>query len=1187
MRKITKQFISILLSVCMIMLCFSDSNVYAEEVQAPAIIADSLTISTTQATVGDVVTFSIGLANDNGTSQVSIFLSNTETHYATPTEQMTYNELTGLYEYQFKITDDIPNGLWRVSYIGASDQSNNYIGGIYDFGDKGCFKVTGTAADSQAPVIDATSLTISTSQATTGDIVTISVKATDDGEMDTVKLNLENTNVYSPMFGLPMTYNTTTGLYEYQFEITNETSGGKWKVTSITAEDKAGNYSQEYNFGENIYFKVHGTEIDSQLPVIDVDSLTITPTQAMAGDVVTISVRVTDDKGIKSVWFTLNNEWFDSRMPVMTYNETTGLYEYQFEVTDETSTGTWKIGKIGASDIEGNEVYENDLGEKGSFIVERDSQAPNIDKTSLKLSKTKATVGDTVNISVKATDNIGIDSITLSLISVETNYWMFDLPMTYNETTGFYEYPFKITDETLNGRWKIMSIMASDKAGNRVAESDFTENRYFKVTGTKTNPDIEAPIIDASSLQLSKTKATVGDTINASIKVTDNAGINYVTLYLKNTKSSSSWSASMTYNEKTKLYEGQIDISDTTVNGKWTVASVVACDTSYNYTEEKNFGEEKFFEVSGTKVDSQGADIDTGSVKYSMSKATTGDTVTISLKVTDNSEIEYVFLTLQNMDTNYSVSGLNAMTYNKSTGLYEYQFKITDEIPNGRYRLSYITVYDKENPSTDASNFGEDYFTVTGTKADSEAPVIDAGSLTFDKTQVKAGDTVKATLKATDNVGITSISLNFEHIQRRRTMSMPMTYNEATGLYEGSLEITPEVLLGDWKVSAGASDKQGNSSSVSEFSTRLHVIDEDELGNVSLGQFINTSKGVQINWIAADNAETYRVYRKIAGGKWATIAKKLTGTSYTDSTAQQGVTYYYTVRAVNGSTLSSSYDGSKSITCVKQLADVTLGALENTKQGVTINWTEVSGAKTYQISRRTADGRWKTVSKEATGNSYVDKTAEDGELYYYTVRALNDKVISASYDKKKNITCVKQLADVTLGSLKNTKQGVVINWTEVSGAQTYQISRRTADGKWKNLSRKATGTSYTDNTAQNGVTYYYTVRALNGSVISASYDKKKSITSVNKLDNVTMEKLTSTNQGVQVKWKSVEKAKCYRVYRRTADGKWATLADKITGTSYIDKTAKTGTTYYYTVRALNDKVISPSYDGSKKITYSK
>ena len=643
----------------------------------------------------------------------------------------------------------------------------------------------------------------------------------------------------------------------------------------------------------------------------------------------------------------------------------------------------------------------------------------------------------------------------------------------------------------------------------------------------------------------------------------------------------------MTYNEKTKLYEGQIDISDTTVNGKWTVSSVVACDTSYNYAEEKNFDEEKFFEVSGTATDSQGADIDTSSVKYSMSKATTGDTVTISIKVTDDSEIENVFLTVENIDTHYVPFSFYPMTYNEVTGLYEYQFKITDETPNGRYRLAYISVHDKASNSSDTSDFGEDYFEVTGTKADSEAPVIDADSLSFDKVQVKSGDTVKAMVKATDNVGITDMSLFFEHTRRGRSMSLSMTYNEKTGYYEGNLKITPEVLLGYWKVSASAFDAQGNNSSVKEFATMLHVIDEDDLGNVSLGKFINTSKGVQIHWSAVDNAETYRVYRKTAGSRWTTIAKKIKGTSYTDSTAEDGVTYYYTVKAVNGSAMSPSYDGSKSITCQKQLEDVTLGVLENTKQGVTINWTEVSGAKTYQISRRTADGRWKTVSKEATGNSYVDKTAEDGELYYYTVRALNDKVISASYDKKKNITCVKQLADVTLGSLKNTKQGVVINWTEVSGAQTYQISRRTADGKWKNLSRKATGTSYTDNTAQNGVTYYYTVRALNGSVISASYDKKKSITSVNKLDNVTMEKLTSTNQGVQVKWKSVEKAKCYRVYRRTADGKWATLADKITGTSYIDKTAKTGTTYYYTVRALNDKVISPSYDGSKKITYSK
>ena len=418
-------------------------------------------------------------------------------------------------------------------------------------------------------------------------------------------------------------------------------------------------------------------------------------------------------------------------------------------------------------------------------------------------------------------------------------------------------------------------------------------------------------------------------------------------------------------------------------------------------------------------------------------------------------------------------------------------------------------------------------------------------------------------------------------------MSLSMTYNEKTGYYEGNLKITPEVLLGYWKVSASASDAQGNSSSVKEFATMLHVIDEDELENVSLGQFINTSKGVQIHWSAVDNAETYRVYRKTAGSRWTTIAKKIKGTSYTDSTAEDGVTYYYTVKAVNGSAMSPSYDGSKSVTCQKQLEDVTLGVLENTKQGVTINWTEVSGAKTYQVSRKTTDGRWTTLTKKATGTSYLDKTAQNGVSYYYTVRALNDNVISASYDKTKTITCVKQLADVTLGALKNTSKGVTVNWTEVSGAKTYQVSRRTTDGRWKTLTKKATGTSYLDKTAQNGVSYYYTVRALNDNVISASYDKTKTITCVKKIANVMLGALKNTSKGVTVNWTEVSGAKVYQVYRRTTDGRWTTLIKKATGTSYLDKTAENGVTYYYTVRALNDNVISPSYDGSKKITYSK
>jgi fibronectin type 3 domain-containing protein len=58
-------------------------------------------------------------------------------------------------------------------------------------------------------------------------------------------------------------------------------------------------------------------------------------------------------------------------------------------------------------------------------------------------------------------------------------------------------------------------------------------------------------------------------------------------------------------------------------------------------------------------------------------------------------------------------------------------------------------------------------------------------------------------------------------------------------------------------------------------------------------------------------ASKYYVYRKTASGSWSKIATT-TSTSYTDKTAKKGTTYYYTVKAVSGSYLSS-YTSSKAV----------------------------------------------------------------------------------------------------------------------------------------------------------------------------------------------------------------------------------------------------------------------------------
>ena len=72
---------------------------------------------------------------------------------------------------------------------------------------------------------------------------------------------------------------------------------------------------------------------------------------------------------------------------------------------------------------------------------------------------------------------------------------------------------------------------------------------------------------------------------------------------------------------------------------------------------------------------------------------------------------------------------------------------------------------------------------------------------------------------------------------------------------------------------------------------------------------VSSNGQVNVSWTPVENAQEYRVYRKVAGGGWVRIAT-VGNTSYTDSTAAAGTTYYYTVRATctwDGQTYLSGY----------------------------------------------------------------------------------------------------------------------------------------------------------------------------------------------------------------------------------------------------------------------------------------
>ena len=134
--------------------------------------------------------------------------------------------------------------------------------------------------------------------------------------------------------------------------------------------------------------------------------------------------------------------------------------------------------------------------------------------------------------------------------------------------------------------------------------------------------------------------------------------------------------------------------------------------------------------------------------------------------------------------------------------------------------------------------------------------------------------------------------------------------------------------------------------------------DQLELDNVELGEFINTSEGVQINWKSVLNAKTYQVYRRKTDEKWRAIARNIQTTSYLDTTAEEGLTYFYTVRALHGKVISPSYEKNRMICCEKKIElfydssqQEPVIKVEDVTMKFKVSTSNASGIKEYLIQR--------------------------------------------------------------------------------------------------------------------------------------------------------------------------------------------------------------------------------------------
>ncbi len=238
-----------------------------------------------------------------------------------------------------------------------------------------------------------------------------------------------------------------------------------------------------------------------------------------------------------------------------------------------------------------------------------------------------------------------------------------------------------------------------------------------------------------------------------------------------------------------------------------------------------------------------------------------------------------------------------------------------------------------------------------------------------------------------------------------------------------------------------------------------------------------------VSWTKVNGAAQYEIYRSATGkANSFSIIRRTSALTYTDVNAAAGNTYYYVVRAINGS-VKSAFCPAQSI----QYAITSLNAPSMTLTSAAsgqpvVSWTKVNGAAQYEVYRST-NGKNFSIVRRTAALSYTDTSAAAGTTYYYQVRAINGSVKSAFCAAQSIQYAVTSLNAPTMTLTSAASGQPVVSWTKVNGAAQYEVYRST-NGKNFSIVRRTAALSYTDTSAAAGTTYYYQVRAINGSVKS-------------------------------------------------------------------------------------------------------